>query len=121
MITKVTNTHPNNQWFKTNGGESTEDYLFLLSLKEVCTYFGDSISGLQHKGTQKWSIDDENNGNRQAKSGKNFHWWRLRSPGYYGKTSASVNAHGHVYVRGNRVHGRPKDGGGVCPALWLEI
>lgn len=120
-IIKVTNTNPDNPWFKTKGGDETNDYLFLLSLEEVCTYFGDSISRLQNKGREKWSIDDENNGNRQAKSGDDFHWWRLRSPGYYGRTGASVNSHGHVYVRGNGVHGKPRDGGGVRPALWLKM
>lgn len=119
-IVAVTNTNSDNQWFKTKGGADTLDPIFLLSLEEVCEYFGDSKENLFVKGKQKWLIDDENNQERQAEfKGKN-HWWRLRSPGYYGRTSASVNSSGNVYVRGNGVYGTPKDGGGVRPALWLK-
>jgi hypothetical protein len=119
-ITPVTNSNLNNPWFKTTGGKDTIDRIFLLSLEEVCKYFGDSTEKLRNKGCQRWSIDDENNCYRQAKYDNNAHWWRLRSPGYYGRTSASVNEDGHVYVRGNGVSGRPRDGGGVRPALWLN-
>lgn len=120
-ITSFVNANPDNLWFRTKGGTDTTDRIFLLSLEEVCKYFGNSSKNLQIKGSQKWYIEDENNGNRKAKYGHEFHWWRLRSPGFYGRTSASVSANGNVYVRGNGVYGRPKDGGGVRPALWLKI
>ncbi|CAI9672977.1 hypothetical protein HZP39_12120 [Elizabethkingia anophelis] len=120
-IIAVTNTNDDNQWFKTNGGTDTCDYIFLLSLEEVCKYFGDSCKGLFNKDNQKWLIDDENNRKRQVKFGAKNHWWRLRSPGYYGRTSASVSINGNIYVRGNGVYGTPKDSGGVRPALWLKI
>lgn len=119
-IVAVTNRNPDNPWFKTKGGTDTTDNIFLLSLEEVCEYFGDSTDNLKNKDKQKWLIDDENNTSRQATFGGEFHWWRLRSPGYYGRTSAGVNANGNVYVRGNGVYGRPRDGGGVRPALWLN-
>lgn len=120
-IITVTNRNPDNPWFKTKGGEDSADNIFLLSLEEVCEYFGDSRTNLQNKGNQRWFIDDENNGKRQAKYENDFHWWRLRSPGYYGRTSASVNSKGYVYIRGNGVYGKPRDGGGVRPALWMKI
>ncbi|MBS0028296.1 DUF6273 domain-containing protein [Chitinophaga sp. 22321] len=120
-IITATNENPNNPWFSTNGGNATTDKVFLLSLEEACLYFGDSKARLQHKSNQTWSIDDENNSKRQAKYGNDFHWWRLRSPGYYGRTAASISKNGHVYVRGNGVHGRPRDGGGLRPALWLKL
>jgi hypothetical protein len=119
-IFTVVNRNLDNQWFKTKGGIDTPDKIFLLSLEEVCKYFGDSSENLLNKGSQKWYIADEHNGKRQAKYGNDFHWWRLRSPGYYGRTAASISANGNVYVRGNGVYGRPKDGGGVRPALWLK-
>jgi hypothetical protein len=120
-IIPVVNRNPGNQWFNTKGGINTTDRIFLLSLEEVCEYFGDSGENLINKGSQKWYIEDENNGKRQAKYGDAFHWWRLRSPGYYGRTTASVSSNGNVYVRGNGVYGRPKDGGGVRPALWVQV
>jgi len=119
-IVPTVNSNPDNPWFKTKGGIDTTDRIFLLSLEEVCKYFGDSRDILKNKGSQKWYIEDENNIKRQAKFEDSFHWWRLRSPGYYGRTSASVSSNGNVYVRGNGVFGRPRNGGGVRPALWLK-
>lgn len=121
QIMQVTNRNANNPWFNTEGGPDTADHLFLLSLQEVCQYFGDSQAKLSTKGGQTWLIDDQNNANRQARYGRDFHGWRLRSPGYYGRTGASITKDGHVYVRGNGVFGRPRDGGGVRPALWLQL
>ncbi|SFD43287.1 DUF6273 domain-containing protein [Spirosoma endophyticum] len=120
-IIQVTNKNIDNPWFNTAGGPDTTDHLFLLSLQEACRYFGDSQAKLNHKGGQTWLIDDPNNINRQARYGTDLLGWRLRSPGYYGRTGASITKHGHIYVRGNGVFGRPRDGGGIRPALWLRL
>jgi len=120
-IRSVKNVNHANPWFKTTGGGDTLDYVFLLSLEEVCRYFGDSTSKLSDRGAQRWMIDDENNERRIAKYRGEAQWWRLRSPGYYSKTAASVTAKGQVYVRGNGVFGTPKNAGGLRPALWIEI
>lgn len=46
-ICSVTNKNFDNQWYKTNGGEDTQDHIFLLSMEEiVCQYFGDSSEKL---------------------------------------------------------------------------
>ncbi len=120
-IVTVTNENRDNPWFGTDGGADTRDRIFLLSLDEVCKYFGDSTAKLENKGSQRWRIDDRNNQRRRARYGRDDHSWRLRSPGYYARTSASVTAEGHVYLRGNGVFGRPRDGGGIRPALWLKL
>ena len=120
-IIEVTCKNLDNPWFGTKGGKDTADKIFLLSLEEVSEYFGNSKTKLQNKGKQRWYIDDQNNNERQAKYGNNFHWWRLRSPGYYSRTAASVNINGNIYIRGNGVHGRPKDSGGIRPALWIKL
>jgi hypothetical protein len=119
-ILPVTHSNPDNPWFGTAGGPATTDRIFLLSLAEACTYFGDSRANLETKGNQMWCLDDEHNAARQATYGAAAHGWRLRSPGYYGRTAAGVSANGGVYVRGTGVHGRPRDGGGIRPALWLK-
>jgi len=120
-IMEVQNRNADNPWFGTQGGEDTRDFVFLLSLDEVCRYFGDSSPKLYAKGGQRWQIDDEYNPQRIALLGDKPCWWRLRSPGYYSKTAASVSAEGKVYVRGNGVSGTPKMGGGLRPALWLRV
>jgi hypothetical protein len=56
-IITVTSGNPDNPWFKTKGGNDSADNIFLLSLEEVCAYFGDSGAKLRNKGHQKWSID----------------------------------------------------------------
>lgn len=118
-ILPVTLANPDNPWFRTPGGPDTVDRVFLLSLEDVCSGFGDSLAALRTKGRQIWRIDDQNNARRQACYRGEPHSWRLRSPGYYGRTSAGVTREGHVYLRGNGVYGRPRDGGGLRPALWL--
>jgi len=120
-IIPVVNRNPDNPWFGTKGGADTMDKIFLLSLEEVCRYFGDSGKKLLNRDGQKWHIEDENNRKRQAVYNNKPQWWRLRSPGYYSRTSASISSNGNVYVRGNGVHGSPKDGGGVRPAMWLTL
>lgn len=49
-IIPVLNKNFNNQWYGTNGGADTQDSIFLLSLDEVCQYFGDSTLKLYNKG-----------------------------------------------------------------------
>jgi len=109
-------------WFKTRGGEDSTDSIFLLSLEEVCEYFsGDSRAKYGIRAVKHGLSMTKTMANARQNIGKDFHWWRLRSPGYYERTAASVSDEGYVYVRlQNRVYGRPKDSGGVRPALWLS-
>ena len=63
-IIPVINKNPDNQWYGSKGGADTEDNIFLLSIEEVCKYFGDSLSKLQNRGkNQRYWFErkDENN------------------------------------------------------------
>lgn len=85
-IIQVSNKNPDNQWYGSKGGADTQDSIFLLSLEEVCTYFGNSLSNLHNPGkNQRYWFErkDENNSKRLAKlQGKDCcWWWWLRSPG----------------------------------------
>ncbi len=42
-IIPVINKNPDNQWYGSKGGADTQDRVFLLSIEEVCKYFGDSL------------------------------------------------------------------------------
>ncbi len=129
-IIPVINKNPNNQWYGTNGGEDTQDSIFLLSLDEVCQYFGDSTSNLYHKGkNQRYWFErkDENNRKRIAKIlGTEWDcWWWLRSPGRLNIKAAYVwGSEGFIGIQGNNIlKGNISDGrctGGVRPALWLK-
>ncbi len=130
-IIKVTNKNLNNQWYGTNGGVDTQDYIFLLSLEEVCTYFGDSLSKLHNRGENQrywYQRKDENNSKRLARlHGKQgCWWWWLRSPGRDGVKAVYIfGTDGNIGVHGNNIHkGNISDGrctGGVRPALWIKM
>jgi hypothetical protein len=116
-VAETRNSNPNNQWYGTAGGSATNDKVFLLSLDEICRYFGDSTANLRRK--SGFVISDENNPNRVANYGsKAASWWWLRSPGSYSGSAAFVYSGGSVAIGGDKVG---HDSGGVRPALWLNL
>ncbi|MCL2054424.1 MAG: DUF6273 domain-containing protein [Oscillospiraceae bacterium] len=145
-IIPMPNLNPNNPWWGTNGGAETTDKVFLLSLQEVCRYFGDSRAQLNSsvkkslaaeikreywdKGKTKWDewkdffldneiyVTDENNSKRMSKYGNKSSWWWLRSPGLDSGSAARVGFGGFVNVNGDFVNFGV---GGVRPALWLNL
>lgn len=129
-IIPVTNKNQNNQWYGTYGGEDTQDSVFLLSLEEVCKYFGDSSSKLHNPGkNQRYWFErkDENNSKRIARLEANkewIWWWWLRSPGRVNVKAVYIHGDGNIGIQGNNIlKGNISDGkctGGVRPALWLR-
>lgn len=130
-VISVLNKNLNNQWYGTNGGVDTRDSIFLLSLDEVCRYFGDSTEKLYNKGkNQRYWFErkDENNSKRLARlQGSEWcWWWWLRSPGrvnikavYIWGTDGTIGIQGNNILKGNISDG--KCTGGVRPALWLKL
>ena len=129
-IASVTNTNPDNPWYGTPGGGDTTDKVFLLSLDEVVKYFGDSgdLRARKDNGLRD-HINDQYNEARMAKYGKTSNrfipigqaaWWWLRSPGGGVDKfafAAVVDSDGWLLIDGGFVG----DGGGVRPALWLNL
>lgn len=130
-IVPVMNKNPDNQWYGSNGGEDTEDSIFLLSLEEaVCSYFGDSSSKLYNPGRNQrywFQRKDENNSKRIAtRKGEEWgNWWWLRSPGRVNIKAVYIHGDGNIGIQGNNIlKGNISDGeckGGVRPALWLKL
>lgn len=130
-IIPVINKNPDNEWYAAKGGEDTRDSIFLLSIKEVCKYFGDSRSKLQNRGkNQRYWFErkDENNSKRIAKlQGKEGSWWWwLRSPGRVNVKAVYIfGTDGNIGIQGNNIlKGNISDGkctGGVRPAMWLKL
>lgn len=112
-ILEVTNTNPDNKEYKTNGGNDTEDKIFLLSLDEAKVLFADDESRIR-KATAfaKKSGTDVN-----VFIGDNCRWW-LRSPGGESDFAASVGYRhglddvGYYVNRGDNA---------VCPAFWINL
>lgn len=130
-IIPVINKNFDNQWYGSKGGADTNDSIFLLSIEEVCKYFGDSSSKLQNRGkNQRYWFErkDENNSKRIARlQGKEWGWWWwLRSPGRVNVKAVYIfGTDGNIGIQGNNIlKGNISDGkctGGVRPALWLKL
>ena len=110
----------NNPWFGTNGGNSTNDKIFLLSLEEVVRYFGDSGQLQNRLGTDNWFSDEYSNNRIAYYNGNACGWW-LRSPGLFSGYAASVYDSGNVGVNGYDCDIVVVINGGVRPALWLNL
>ncbi len=96
-----------NPEYKTDGGDSTEDNIFLLSINEA----------------QQYSFSDEERKASYKKSGMELDWW-LRSPGKENNNAAVMESDGTVNEEGIEVNN--KSGGidiniSVRPALWVTL
>ena len=99
QITARNIPNPDSPQYGTNGGNDTQDSIFLLNIDEVHKYFN-------------------SNSDRVANhAGKACLWW-LRSPGYRSSYAAYVRAVGYVDVHGDGVS---DTNGGARPALWLNL
>ena len=128
QIIPIVNTNLDNQWYGTNGGQDTEDRIFLLSLDEVaCKYFGDSSAKLYSpkKNQRYWFERKDENNHRRGAAKDGLWWYWLRSPGRVGVKAVYVWPDGNIGIQGNNIlKGNIADGecmGGVRPALWLKL
>ena len=118
-IADTRNSNPKNPWYGTPGGNVTMDKVFLLSLDEVCRYFGDSTAELRNVRKDDLYFTDKNSPNRIAEdSNGTASWWWLRLPGIESYIAARVDAVGDVDMDGDIVSA---GGGGVRPALRLNL
>lgn len=128
-IITVVNENNRNPWYLTQGGNATEDRVFILDIYDVvCKYFGDSSSILfNRKNNDRYWFGkfDENNIKRLAEFNGSNYWWWLRTPGRNSKTATYIHGSpvGVVGINGNSVYfknfGQERDGG-VRPALWIR-
>ena len=112
VIEKVINRTPENPEAGTDGGEDTEDRIFLLSIDEVLRYFPSvkdrtctATDYAKGKGVLVDWINEDNS-----------FWW-LRSPGYSPYSAAIVYSNGLLYIDGSTVTNSSRV---VRPALWLK-
>lgn len=110
LATKLTNL--DNPSSRTQGGNGTEDRIFILNHEEIERYFP-SEAARQAKATKYgtargvWSHFQNNN----------CSWW-IRTPGYYGTDASSVSTNGAFSFVGNRVTSRAV---AVRPAFWMSL
>lgn len=122
LLTEVVND--DNPDYGTDGGNDTEDNIFLFSIKEVKEY----LPGSRRSEGTAYAMDKG-----LATDSENYAYWWLRSPGRDTDTAAYVTSHhtafatpsmsysalaGGVYEAGCLVG---NDTVGVRPALWVSI
>ena len=127
-IAETTLINDENQWYDWWGGsvypdvitDSTIDMIFLLSVEEIVSLFGDSgqlTRGPLHD--SDYYIDDQFNEARIAlDSDGKASWWYLRTPGASTRYAISVDYDGRVIMQGSSID---HDNGGVRPALWMTL
>lgn len=109
-ILATTLKNDENPEHKTDGGNTTQDKVFLLSIAEAETLFrsdADRVAKNTAYAKEKGAYDS--NG---------ADWWWLRSPGIYMELAAFVDTIGSVYRRGIYVNG---DAYAVRPAFWIHL
>ncbi len=102
------NTHQQNRVLNTDGGNNTEDRIFLLSSDETIEYLPTN----KEKACQvtEYAI------NQGASHSNESAWWWLRSPG--GNSSSASYVKGEaIYNAGRNVNGIDA----VRPALWIDL
>ena len=123
----------------TPGGIDTIDRIFLLSIDEVLTFFGDSgmiaqgalMSPNEREDNQpEWpgygifaeGIHDQYSNKRIARDSADSAvlWW-LRSPGANPYFAAVVYGYGSIQISGFRISYPYWSGLGIRPALWLSL
>ena len=110
MLTQLINK--DNLDYNINGGNDTEDKIFLLSIEEVGEYFSDDESRKCYATQYARNIGADVQPSTGASS-----WW-LRSPGYYASIAAVVNHVGWIYTTGYRVYFSDNV---VRPAMWIIL
>ncbi|MCL1988158.1 MAG: DUF6273 domain-containing protein [Firmicutes bacterium] len=108
-----------NPYHGTSGGNNTTDCIFLLSLEEVVTYFGNGKSDMGKLKSQGY-VSDQNNKKRIIARDRygSAAWWWLRSSGYYRYNAANIDGDGSVHANS---YISVSEIGGVRPALWLNL
>ena len=116
LLTDVDNSasQGDSEW-NTNGGNDTQDCLFLLSYAEAGIYFSDDTARMctptDHAVKQgawtssKYEVDDRPTG-----------WWWLRSPGSNQSSAALV-----LFGGSRSDYNVARGGGSVRPAFWLNL
>ena len=110
-------TTPDNEWFNVEGGEDTQDKVFLLSIEEVVKYFGDSGQLENGNPDSEYFIDDEYNEGRIAYNEGVAEWWFLRSPGGEAGRAADMSDVGTIILYGDCTNA----GHGTRPALCVSM
>lgn len=121
--TVVNENHP---YYGTQGGNNTNDKLFLLSFSEIINQAYGFNSELNYKDTARQALGTQfsiNNGlftaNESGDLGNNT-WW-LRSPGSDNSKAGLVDGTGYVFDGDSATCIIQETTSGVRPAFWINL
>ena len=117
-IATTTVYNDDNPSYGTDGGSTTEDKIFALSIEEAERYFTSDekrqAAPTAYAKSQGSFVSD----NYSVSSGENAGWWRLRSPGDKSTCAAIVKSDGSIESSGRVVDWNNFS---VRPAFWLIL
>lgn len=126
QLTTVVNS--DNPYYGADGGNDTEDKIFILSIDEVQTYFGcgeeysrddGAIYGFDTTSENALSwVTDYVDGQKELIDDFGRGAWWLRTPGSFTYNATYVAETGFVYTPGSNVG---YNAYGIRPVLWLDI
>ena len=109
-IATVTNDNSNYSSSGRNGGNSTQDKIFALSIREANTYFPSNSDRIAYVTNYVYS---RGNAHKDYSS-----WWWLRSPGSENNYATDVRSNGHTDIDGYDVDCLSV---AVRPAMWIYL
>lgn len=102
---------PNNAVYYTNGGEKTQDCVFLLSLEEANRYFRSNTD-------RTAQVTDFAKGKGLYVDEKGNSWWWLRSSGTMQSYASDIDYGGDIDYYGGVVNSMNN---AVRPAIWVNV
>ena len=124
-IVNQTVVNDDNPEYGTEGGNNTNDYIYLLSIGEVMNEAYGFCSDVDTESVSRHMKASDFANARGADACRSDHndykdnrWWWLRSPGSSSDLAANVPHPGYVYRRGRSVYTYYD---GVCPALHINL
>ncbi len=122
ILTTAVDNSTNQGYYDADGGNNTQDKIFLLSYAEANKYFGVTVGDSNNTKSRvaltayaskrgAWDKSTYKTADNKAAG-----WWWLRSPGLDQSSAASVDVDGSLVVS-------PVDTDGDCvrPALWINL
>ena len=123
LLTNVDNSNGQGySGWSTNGGNNTQDRIFLLSYAEANKYFNvtyeDRNNTKSRVAPTGYAIKHgaPSSSSNKTVDGQAAGWWWLRSPGYSQGYAAHVSYSGSLFSRDVS-----RDSGCVRPALWISM
>lgn len=111
-ITQTLISNPGNPDYGIDGGNNTDDYVFLLSIEEVLQFF--PSKDLRKAQPTEYALSK----GAEGTAAPGYAWWWLRTPGQNSNTASNINSDGSLLRIGSKIS---VPNGMVRPAIWVKL